>query len=259
MATFLLDSIVFGPIKSRRLGVSLGVNLLPQGRKICTFDCIYCECGYNKDGNKSTNKFPSREQVKEALESRLKKMSEKKESLNSITFSGNGEPTLHPEFREVIEDTIYLRNLYFPNAKISVLTNSTSVSNPSVFRALKKVDNNIMKLDAALEPLMESIDQPVPSNFTMDKLVKDLKKFNGNLIIQTIFLKGAHNGKSVDNTIPENITRWVELIKEIQPKQVMIYSLDRETPSNSLEKVSKKELESIAEKVKEIGIPVSVA
>ncbi|MDL2223818.1 radical SAM protein [Bacteroidales bacterium OttesenSCG-928-M06] len=259
MPTFLIDNIIFGPINSRRLGISLGVNLLPPNRKICTFDCVYCECGFNKDGNKSNNKFPKREAVKQALEERLKEISEKKEKLDSITFSGNGEPTLHPEFKEVIEDTITLRDIYYPEAKISVFSNSTTISSPSVFRALRKIDNNILKLDAAFDPIMKNIDQPTLKDFNLEKLIRGLKKFNGNLIIQTIFLKGNNNGQSADNTLPENISHWVKLITEINPKLVMIYSLDRETPSKTLEKVSKKELEIIADKLREINIPVSVS
>ncbi|MCC8146656.1 MAG: radical SAM protein [Bacteroidales bacterium] len=259
MSTFLLDKIIFGPVKSRRLGISLGVNLLPANRKICTFDCIYCECGFNKDDNQSLNKFPSRQDVYNSLENRLKEMSGKGESLDTITFSGNGEPTLHPEFREVIEDTIALRDQYYPQAKISVLSNSTTISNPSVFRALKKVDNNILKLDAASDILLNGIDQPVSKDFTNEKLVRDLKRFNGDLIIQTIFLKGNNGTQSVDNTTPENIDHWVNLMQEINPKQVMIYSLDRDTPSKSLEKVSKKELELIADRIRKLGIPIVVA
>lgn len=259
MTTFLLGNIIFGPVKSRRLGTSLGVNILPSNRKICTFDCVYCECGFNKDGNNTSNKFPKRKDVQKALENRLEKMQENNEYLDTITFSGNGEPTLHPEFREIIEDTIVLRDKYYPETKISVLSNSTTISNPSVFRALKKVDNNILKLDATLNPLINSIDQPVSENFNIDRLVHDLKKFDGDLIIQTIFIRGKNGDESVDNTSPENVNRWIELIEEIHPKQVMIYSLDRETPSKTLEKVSKKELEMIADKIRELNISVVVA
>lgn len=259
MATFLWDKIIFGPVKSRRLGTSLGVNLLLVNGKVCTFDCVYCECGFNKDGNKSGNKFPSREEVKKLLEKELKEMSEQNETLDTITFSGNGEPTLHPDFEKVINDTIELRNKYFPQAKISVLSNATALEKPSVFNALQKVDNNILKLDAAFDEKMRKIDQPVSTNFTIDSLVKNLKKFHGNLTIQTIFLRGSNNGASVDNTSEKDISQWLKLLKEIQPKQVMIYSLDRDTPSKTLEKVSKEELEEIADKVREQGIPISVA
>lgn len=259
MATFLLNDIVFGPIKSRRLGVSLGVNLLPAGRKVCTFDCIYCECGFNKDGNRSTNPFSSREEVQKALEIQLRQMKDANAPLDTITFSGNGEPTLHPEFQGVIDDTIALRNRYYPKAKISVLSNSTTIGNPAVFSALTKVDNNILKLDAASDLLIEGIDQPVSKDFNLERLVNDLKKFQGNLIIQTIFLKGTNKGQSIDNTTSENIDRWIELIKEIHPKQVMIYSLDRDTPSQTLEQITKETLESITERVRKTGIPVLVA
>ncbi|MDH8701915.1 wyosine [tRNA(Phe)-imidazoG37] synthetase (radical SAM superfamily) [Dysgonomonadaceae bacterium PH5-43] len=258
MATFLWDKIVFGPIKSRRLGASLGINLLPISRKVCTFDCVYCECGFNIDG-KGNNKFPTKEEVKTALENKLKEVKENKETVDSITFSGNGEPTLHPDFEIIINDTIALRNKYFPNAKISVLSNSTTIDRSSVFSALEKVDNNLLKLDAGFDFLIKNIDQPVNNKFNTDSLVDNLKQFKGNLTIQTIFLRGEHNGKSVDNTTPENLNSWLNLIKEIKPKAVMIYSLDRETPSKTLEKVSKEELETIADKVRANGIEVTVA
>ena len=259
MSTFLFDEIIFGPINSRRLGTSLGINLLPSNRKICSFDCVYCECGFNKDGNKSDNTFPKREDVKTALEIRLQEMRNQEKTLNSITFSGNGEPTLHLDFAEIIEDTIELRNRYYPEAKISVLSNSTTLNKSDILDALQKIDNNIMKLDASSDDKMKAIDQPVSSRFNLNSLIADLKKFNGNLIIQTIFLRGNNDGKSVDNTSPEEVSRWIEIVKEIAPKQVMIYSLDRETPGKTLEKVSKEELELIANQVRNIGISVLVA
>jgi wyosine [tRNA(Phe)-imidazoG37] synthetase (radical SAM superfamily) len=254
MPTFLHNNIVFGPVKSRRLGNSLGMNILSADRKICSFNCIYCECGFNE--KHSANKFPTREEIKNALEYQLQTIQLKKETPDTITFSGNGEPTLHPEFEGIIDDTIALRNQYFPQAKISVLSNATQIDKDSVFKALNKVDNNILKLDAATDSLIGLIDQPVSAQFNIRSLVENLKKFNGNLIIQTIFLRGVNQGKIVDNTTEENIVQWLELLKEIQPKQVMIYSLDRETPSKTIEKVSVKELSTIAEKVKKLGIPV---
>ena len=253
MPTFLHNDIVFGPVKSRRLGNSLGMNILPH-RKICSFNCIYCECGFNE--KKSSDKFPTRAEIKNALEHRLQEMQLQNEMPDTITFSGNGEPTLHPEFEGIIDDTIALRNRYFPQVKITVLSNATRIDKGSVFRALNKVDNNILKLDAATNSLVGLIDQPVSARFNIRSLVENLKKFKGNLIIQTIFLKGYNQGKSVDNTTEENVSQWLQLLKEIQPKQVMIYSLARETPSKTIEKVSYEELEKIAEKVKELGIPV---
>lgn len=255
--TFLFHQIVFGPIKSRRLGVSLGINLLPTDGKVCTFDCIYCECGYNEQGIGST--LPKRETVRKELNKKLREMLEADEAPDVITFAGNGEPTLHPEFAGVIDDTIELRDLYFPNAKISVLSNSTTVRKPKVFEALKKIDNNILKLDSAIEQTVKFIDRPTQQTFTIAGLIEDLKKFEGNLIIQTMFLRGTHQGMPIDNTTEEEVSAWVNAVKEINPKQVMVYSLDRDTPEKTLHKVTVKELNHIADRLRAEGYSVQVA
>ena len=255
--SFLFSEIIFGPIKSRRLGVSLGVNLLPTNAKICTFDCIYCECGYNttvKDG-----KLPTRADVKEALETKLQQMQDAGEAPDVITFAGNGEPTMHPEFPQVVDDTIALRNVYFPNAKISVLSNSTFVRKNVVFEALKKVENNIMKLDSGLDVTVAQIDRPTQSTYTVAGIIKELQKFEGNIIIQTMFLRGTHNGKKIDNTTKAEVEALIAALKQINPRQVMIYSLDRDTPENTLEKVSFEELNLIALELRSAGFEVSVA
>lgn len=252
----LFNQVVFGPIKSRRLGVSLGINLMPKNGKICSFNCIYCECGYNADYE--DKRIPTRTEVSTALEAKLSEMKNNGDKLDVITFSGNGEPTLHKDFEEIIDDTLALRDKYFPNAKVSVLSNSTCIHKPSVFRALNKVDNNILKLDAASQTLVNLIDQPV-GNFPVEKLVKNLKKFNGNLIIQTIFLRGEHNGVKFDNSTDEYVTAWLEAIKEIRPKQIMIYAIDRATPEKNLEKLTLDELNHIADKARALGFEVSVA
>ena len=254
----LFHEIVFGPVKSRRLGVSLGINLLPTFGKICTFDCIYCECGYNVDG-RTKQSLPKRKAVAQALEVKLQELKDTGITPDVITFSGNGEPTLHPEFEGIIDDTVELRNNYFPQAKISVLSNSTMIDKENVFRALNKVDNNILKLDSAFEQKTKLIDQPVQSSFSVVKLIENLKRFNGNLIIQTIFLKGVHRGQIVDNTGEEEVNTWIEVLKEINPKQVMIYTIDRATPEKNLQKVSLEELNIIAGKIKAAGFDVSVS
>ena len=254
----LFHEIIFGPVKSRRLGISLGINLLPSSGKICTFDCIYCECGYNADG-RTKQGFPPREAVAQALEVKLQELKATGIIPDVFTFSGNGEPTLHPEFEGIIDDTIELRNNYFPEAKISVLSNSTMIDKENVFRALNKVDNNILKLDSVFEDRTKSIDQPLQSSFSVAKLIENLKRFKGNLIIQTIFLKGVHNGQYIDNTGEEEVNEWIEVLKKINPKQVMIYTIDRATPEKNLQKVSLEELNVIAEKLKKEGFEVSVS
>lgn len=252
----LFNSTVFGPIHSRRLGVSLGINLSPDDGKVCSFDCIYCEAGYNSQG-KGTTGFPSREKVKNMLRAKLEEMKEKGENLDVITFSGNGEPTLHPDFPAIMDDVISLRNEYFPQAKVSVLTNSTKIFSPEVAAALKKADNNILKLDSAVNKTMRLIDQPSSPSFTVEKVVKDLKQFSGTGIIQTMFLRGEHDGEKVDNTTEEEIRALINAYNEIKPREIMIYSLDRSTPEEKLVKVEKEELEKLGRRIEnETGIPV---
>ena len=254
----LFHSTIFGPIHSRRLGVSLGINLSPNDGKVCSFDCLYCEAGFNSQG-KGTTGFPKREDVARDLREKLKEMKTKGENLDVITFSGNGEPTLHPDFPAILEDVIALRNEFYPNAKVSVLTNSTKIFTPEIAEALKKADNNILKLDSAINSTMRLIDCPNSSSFTVSKVVEGLKQFKGTGIIQTMILRGEHDGKKIDNTTPEELDALIKAYKEIQPKEIMIYSLDRSTPAEKLIKVDKEELEAIGKKIEaETGIPVKV-
>ncbi|MBD5268707.1 MAG: radical SAM protein [Bacteroides sp.] len=255
--TVLFHSTVFGPIHSRRLGTSLGINLLPDDGKICSFDCVYCEAGYNAQGSGTTG-LPSAEKLRRDLEAKLQDMKSKGENLDVITFSGNGEPTLNPAFPEVVGIVNELRDKYFPNAKTSVLTNSTRIFDPKVAAALKLVDNNILKLDSAIDPTMRLIDNPASKEFTVERLIEALKQFSGEGVIQTMFLRGEHNGKKIDNTTPEEIKALIEAYKAINPRQVMIYSLDRSTPEEALVKVEKDELERIADEIRRAGINVTV-
>ncbi|MEA4985128.1 hypothetical protein SDC9_38495 [bioreactor metagenome] len=254
---FLFDKIIFGPVRSRRLGVSLGVNLLPVDAKICSFDCIYCECGFNTTMQESP--LPTREQVYAALEAKLREMVAANELPDVITFAGNGEPTLHTQFKDIIDDTIALRDRYCPEAKVSVLSNSTRIHKPAVFRALQQVDNNILKFDSAIESTVQRLDRPVSKQFTVNRQIEDLKRFNGNLIIQTLFLRGKLKDGVIDNTTEEEVSLWLEALKIIRPKQVMIYSIDRETPTKGLEKVPLETLQQIAERTRKIGFEVMVS
>ncbi len=256
--TVLFHSTVFGPIHSRRLGVSLGINLLPDDGKVCTFNCIYCEAGYNEQGSGTTG-LPSRRRVYEDLESKLQQMRDAGEALDVITFSGNGEPTLHPEFPGIVEDVAALRNIYYPSARLSVLTNSTRIVDPEVAQALTLVDNNILKLDSAVESTMRSIDQPVSKEFTVEKVVEALGRFSGTGIIQTMMLRGEHNGVRIDNTLPEEVDALIAAYKKINPREIMLYSIDRSTPEENLRKVSREELTAIGSRIeKETGIKVQV-
>lgn len=258
MSTILFDNIVFGPIHSRRLGISLGVNLLPADGKYCSFDCIYCECGRN-DERRTHTKLPLREDVKKTLEEKLTLMRQEGITPDVITFAGNGEPTLHPEFGGIIDDTIEVRNRFYPCTKIAVLSNSTMLHKESVFRALNKVDENIMKLDSVFDSRIRQLNAPNSPCFTFDKLLEHLCRFEGNVIIQTMFLKGEVNGESVDNTTETEINDWIKALKIINPRQVMVYTIDRETPLKNLMKVSKDELDAIADRVRKEGFDVIVS
>lgn len=257
MQTVLFHNTVFGPIHSRRLGISLGINLLPNDGKICSFDCVYCEAGFNAQG-KGKDGIPSRNTVKKQLKNKLEAMKAQGEGLDVITFSGNGEPTLHPEFKKIIEDVKRLRDLYYPEAKVSVLSNSTMITKPQVIEALKMVDNNILKLDSAITATMSAMNQPLNRNFIPDGVIEDLMQFSGQCIIQTMFLRGDYNGHHFDNTTNEEIEALIDAYKHIKPREVMVYSIDRQTPAENLEKISKEELEKIGARIQAAGIPVQV-
>ena len=251
----LFDSIVYGPIHSRRLGVSLGMNLMPTTAKLCTFDCVYCECGWNQPVSHPA--LPTRQEVREALASRLGALSPN--SLDVITFSGNGEPTLHPDFLGIIQDTCALRDQYCPKAKISVLSNSTQLGRPDVVKALRMCDNRILKLDSAIDATMRLIDQPVNSHLTVEQLAQWLSLFDGDFTLQTCFLRGEYDGQIIDNTTPEELSAWYAMIDRLQPKQVMIYVIDRATPLQTLSKVPAAEMEAIAAPLRAKGIDVIVS
>ncbi len=257
MQTVLFHSTIFGPIHSRRLGISLGVNLMPNDGKICSFDCVYCEAGYNAQGQGTTG-LPPHTTVKRQLREKLKQMKEAGEGLDVITFSGNGEPTLHPQFKEVVHDVIVLRNQYFPNARVSVLSNATMASNPNVKKALLAVDNNILKLDSAVPSTMRLINQPKSPNIIPAGIIEDLAEYGGKCIVQTMMLRGEHNGKHIDNTTDAEIEALIDAYKTIKPQEVMIYSIDRKTPEEHLEKVSREELEAIGRRIEAAGIKVQV-
>ena len=256
MSTILFDRVIFGPVHSRRLGLSLGVNLLPTDNKLCNFDCIYCECGWGKHGFKP--RFNTREEVRTLLRAKLREMAAAGTPPDVITFAGNGEPTMHPQFEEIISDTIAVRDELCPSAKVSVLSNATMIGRDNVRRALLKVDNNILKLDSALDETVRLIDQP-RGRAGVAETVRLMKLFGGRLIVQTMFLRGEFDRQRVDNTTEEEVVAWLHLIGEIRPRQVMVYSLDRDTPCRTLEKVPREELQAIATRVEALGIPCSVA
>ena len=255
--TSLYDNIIFGPVRSRRLGLSLGVNLLPVDSKLCNFDCIYCECGWNED-HPGRRRFNSREDVREMLAKTLRRMVDEGEVPDVITFAGNGEPTMHPDFEDIIADTIALRDQICPQAKVSVLSNATQIHREDVRRALLRVDNDILKLDSAFDATVQLINKPQGS-YSVERTVELMKLFEGEMILQTMFLRGEYLGQRVDNTTEKEVEAWLDIVEQIRPRQVMIYSLDRDTPCQTLEKVEKEELQKIAARLQERGFNCSVA
>lgn len=257
MSTVLYSSPIFGPIHSRRLGLSLGINLMPADGKMCSFDCIYCECGFNGERIPHSPR-PTREQVRTALEAQLKKMEAEGHTPDVLTFAGNGEPTMHPQFLQIVEDTIALRNRYCPKAKVSVLSNATMILKQSVFQALQKVDNNILKLDTVSTRYIRLVNRPNCS-YDLPALIRRMKDFRGHIIIQTMFMRGSYEGEDAGNLSEDYVEPWIKAVEEIAPQQVMIYTIDRETPDHDLRKALPYELDAIAERVRHLGIPTSVA
>ncbi len=254
---FLFHEVIFGPVRSRRLGLSLGINLLPLHSKFCSFNCIYCECGWTSPGQEVTLSLPSRADVYHYLEKRLIQLSKEDYLPDALTFAGNGEPTLHQDFPAIVEDSLSLRNKYAPKATVAVLSNASRISDLRVFNALKQLDQNILKLDAGSESLFTLINNPMsPVNY--QRLIENLVRFEGKVIIQSMFLRGVFRGETIDNTTDQAVSDWIEQLKKIRPEQVMIYPIARATPVHQLEKILVSELNEIAEKVKSAGIKVSV-
>ena len=250
----LFPTIIYGPIHSRRLGVSLGVNLMPTNAKLCTFDCVYCECGWNQPV--SHPQLPTRQEVRESLNSQLSTLNS---PLDVITFSGNGEPTLHPDFLGIIHDTCALRDQYCPKAKISVLSNSTQLFREDVVEALRLCDNRILKLDSAITSTMRLIDKPVNPSLTVEQILERLSLFDGDFTLQTCFLTGEYEGQVIDNTTPEELAAWYRAVDYLHPKQVMIYVIDRATPLKTLDKIPQEKMNEIAAPLREKGIEVIVS
>ncbi len=257
MSTIIYPSPIFGPIHSRRLGISLGINLMPADGKLCSFDCIYCECGFNAD-HRPTLPRPTRDEVAAKLEQTLQRMTAEGQLPDVVTFAGNGEPTCHPHFAEIIGDTIRLRNQYCPQAKVCVLSNSTMIHRQSVHDALMLVDDNILKLDTVNPQYINKVDRP-NGHYDVQTIIDRMKAFNGHIIIQTMFMRGQYQGESVDNTSEQYVAPWLDVVKQINPQQVMVYTIDRETPAHGLEKASREQLDAIRDRVIAAGIPCTAS
>ena len=257
MSTIIYPSPIFGPVHSRRLGISLGINLMPADGKVCTFDCIYCECGFNGD-HRPSKPVPTRQEVAAALEQKLQQMQQEGQLPDVLTFAGNGEPTCHPHFAEIIDDTLQLRDQYCPQAKVCVLSNSTMIHHQTVHDALKRVDDNILKLDTVNPQYIQRIDHP-HGPYDVHAIIDRMKAFHGHIIIQTMFMRGKYDGESVDNTGDEYVSPWLDAVKAIHPQQVMVYTIDRETPAHGLLKATHEQLDAIRDRVIAAGIPCTAS
>lgn len=248
----LREDTVFGPIRSRRLGSSLGINLLPTNGKLCNFDCIYCECGWNADG-RSDKRIPSASEVRSALEDKLAECMLAGTPIDSITFSGDGEPTLNPEFPRIIDDTLALRDIYYPQAKVSVLSNATMAGKPEIVAALKKVDNPILKIDAPTTELASLVNRPY-SGYDVASVVEALKAFEGYFVLQTMFLKSD----DFDSSSPEVLGAWMDIVRVLRPRQIMVYTIDRPTPQANLQKFSAEQMRSFVQPLVEEGFDIQI-
>lgn len=258
MQTVMFHSTIFGPIRSRRLGTSLGVNLMPNDGKICSFDCLYCEAGFNAQGPGTTG-LPSRTDVSSDLENKLRSMRETGEPLDVITFSGNGEPTLHPDFEGIIDDTIALRDRYYPQAKVSVLSNATRLADDSVHRALTRVDNNILKLDSAIASTVDILDRPAPG-YNPERVIDRIASFGKGAIVQTMICRGQHDGTAIDNSTDAEVEALIDAYRRIGPSEIMLYTIDRPTPEVLMQRVDRPTLDAIAARITAAtGIPVQVS
>jgi wyosine [tRNA(Phe)-imidazoG37] synthetase (radical SAM superfamily) len=246
------DDIVFGPIYSRRLGSSLGVNLLPSKGKLCNFDCIYCECGWNKDGA-ADRRFPSFKEVRSALEKRISEIAAEGRPVDSITFSGNGEPTMHPDFPAVIELVLELRDRYFPDAKVSVLSNATLLGRKDIAEALMRIDNPILKIDAATDALVQKMNKPV-GVYRLSEVVDNIKRFDGKFILQTMFLKSP----DFDLSTSENLSGWMDIVRELKPREIMVYTIDRETPDKTLGKYTVDQMREMVQPLIDEGYKIQI-
>lgn len=257
----LFNEIAYGPIHSRRLGTSLGMEIMPLQHKLCTFDCVYCECGFNTPVSHPV--LPTRTEIATALEQKLQQIVNGKcpngKCLDVITFSGNGEPTLHPDFLGIIRDTCALRDKYCPEARVSVLSNATQLTREDVVEALRLADNRILKLDAGTDRMMRLIDMPVNHDLTVARIEEGLARFGHDFTLQTCFLRGEWQGQVIDNTTPTELEAWYTVVRRLMPRQAMLYVIDRATPVETLQKISREDMERIAQPLRDWGIDVIVS
>lgn len=256
MDTHLFGSIIFGPVRSRRLGLSLGINLLPANKKICTFDCVYCECGWTD--KTSADGLPKATEVIADLEKKLQEMQTAGELPDAITYAGNGEPTMHPEFDFIMQESVRLRNQYAPAAKITVLTNSTQLHKQKVADAVALADKGLLKLDSTDPKQFELINRAA-KGIELSDVMHFIELFKGEKIIQTMMLRGESEGEKIDNTTEESLLKLAAFVSKINAIEWMLYPIDRPTPEKQLEKMSREEMDRIGEFVrKHTSVPVTI-
>ena len=257
MSTVIYDSPVFGPVHSRRLGVSLGINLLPRGGKVCSFDCIYCECGLNSE-RRTKNPLPTADEVESRLRTKLQEMRQEGLVPDVLTFAGNGEPTLHPCFPEVVDRVRRVRDELCPSAKMSILSNATQIRRPEIREALLHFDNNILKLDTVCPEYINTVDRP-QGHYDVEEQIRCLALLQGQCFIQTMLMRGEYEGRDLDNTTEAYVGPYLEALRRIKPRAVMLYTLDRETPVSGLLKADRDRMQDIADRIRQLGIEVSVS
>jgi len=257
MSTIIYPSPIFGPVHSRRLGLSLGINLMPGDGKICTFDCVYCECGFNGD-HRPRQRRPTREEVSKQLRATLERMRVDGQCPDVLTFAGNGEPTAHPDFAAIIADTLSLRDALAPSAKVSVLSNATQIYKADVRAALCRVDNNIQKLDTVDADYIHEMDRPT-GPYDVEQIIANMELFEGHVVVQTMFMRGTAHGIDADNTSEAYVGPWLAALQRIRPREVMVYTIDRETPDHGLLKADRATLDRICSRVEAVGIPCSAS
>lgn len=257
MSTIIYDSPIFGPVRSRRLGISLGINLLPKGGKVCSFDCIYCECGLNQE-RRTRHPLPTPDEVVSGLEAKLAVLRQEATVPDVLTFAGNGEPTLHPLFAEIAERVRDVRNRLCPRAKMSILSNATQIRRPEIRQAMLLFDNCILKLDTVDAAYINLVDRP-QGHYDVEEQVRCLALLGERCIVQTMLMEGNYEGHDVCNTGEAYVGPYLEALRRIKPRAVMLYTLDRETPVQGLRKASAEAMESIARRIRELGIETSVS
>ena len=256
MATFLFDKHVFGPVKSRRLGNSLGINLLSTHYKVCDFDCIYCECGWTHH-KPDSKKFIEKQKFIQLLETKLSQLERDKIPVDYITYAGNGEPTLHPYFLEIAKKVSELRDQYFPKCSIALLSNGSTLSKEKIKASFAYIEDVILKIDAGHQQLFQLINRP-NEHLQLDDICNNMVNLQGNFIAQSMFLKGNADGVEFDNSDQKVVAKWKEKIQMLRPKYVQIYSISRDTPLESIQPISKERLQNIAEQLENMGIHAEV-